>query len=91
MVFSFKYNFFFSLTLRFLDKPELSDELQYVSLITISNEECKNVYGYQVSSDMVCAAGNYQEGTCLVRTITIFAKFFIFFCFFLGRYWESSH
>nr|XP_015835213.1 PREDICTED: transmembrane protease serine 9 [Tribolium castaneum] len=43
----------------------LSDDLQYVSLITITNEECKNVFGYQISSDMVCATGNYIEGTCL--------------------------
>ncbi|KAJ3656406.1 hypothetical protein Zmor_015486 [Zophobas morio] len=48
--------------------PELSDHLQYVSLITISNIECANVYGYQVSDDMVCAAGNYNEGTCLGDT-----------------------
>ncbi|KAJ3632614.1 hypothetical protein MTP99_009610 [Tenebrio molitor] len=48
--------------------PELSDNLQYVSLITITNEECKNVYGFQVSDDMICATGNYIEGTCLGDT-----------------------
>jgi hypothetical protein len=49
--------------------PELSDNLQYVSLITITNEECKNVYGFQVSDDMICATGNYIEGTCLVSCV----------------------
>ncbi|RZC38660.1 serine protease 53, partial [Asbolus verrucosus] len=45
--------------------PELSNDLQYVSVISISNAECRNAYGYQISDDMVCMAGNYNEGICI--------------------------
>jgi hypothetical protein len=45
----------------------LSEELQYVTLSAIPNEECVAVYGNQISDHMVCVAGDYNEGTCSVR------------------------
>jgi secreted trypsin-like serine protease len=42
----------------------LSEELQYVTLSAIPNEECVAVYGNQISDHMVCVAGDYNEGTC---------------------------
>lgn len=61
----------------FVAETGLADDLQYVSLITITNEECKNTFGYQISSDMVCATGNYIEGTCLVSYFILFSEFII--------------
>ncbi|RZC39273.1 Trypsin domain containing protein, partial [Asbolus verrucosus] len=46
--------------------PELSNDLQYVFVSTISNLECQMVYGNQIKDSMVCIAGNYNEGTCTV-------------------------
>ncbi|RZC38661.1 brachyurin-like, partial [Asbolus verrucosus] len=43
---------------------ELSEQLQYVTLTTISNEECRAVYGNQISDHMICVAGEYNEGAC---------------------------
>ncbi|XP_068904406.1 brachyurin-like [Tenebrio molitor] len=42
----------------------LVDELNYVHLVTLSNEECKLAYGSQVTENMLCVEGNYNEGTC---------------------------
>ncbi|KAJ3656418.1 hypothetical protein Zmor_015498 [Zophobas morio] len=42
----------------------LSNELQYVSVVAVSNAECRVVYGNQISDQMVCVAGAYNEGTC---------------------------
>ncbi|KAJ3656419.1 hypothetical protein Zmor_015499 [Zophobas morio] len=42
----------------------LSDELQFVTLVAISNDDCKAVYGNQISDHMICVAGDYNEGTC---------------------------
>ncbi|EFA04557.1 serine protease H119 [Tribolium castaneum] len=42
----------------------LVDELNYVYLTTLSNDECKLTYGNQITDNMVCAEGNYNEGTC---------------------------
>lgn len=38
----------------------------YVSVSTINNEECRLTYGNQILNTMVCAEGNYNEGTCYV-------------------------
>ncbi|XP_063913522.1 brachyurin-like [Zophobas morio] len=45
--------------------PELSNELRYVSTVTLTNEECRLYYGNQIVDNMVCASGNYNEGTCI--------------------------
>jgi secreted trypsin-like serine protease len=42
----------------------LVDDLNYVFLVTLSNEECRLAFGNQVDDNMVCVEGNYNEGTC---------------------------
>ncbi|XP_063913753.1 brachyurin-like [Zophobas morio] len=42
----------------------LQNRIQYVSVVTLPNAECKLVYGNQIFDTMVCAEGNYNEGTC---------------------------
>ncbi|EFA04604.1 brachyurin [Tribolium castaneum] len=42
----------------------LSNQLQRVNLTTISTDECKLTYGGQITEDMVCVSGNYNEGSC---------------------------
>jgi secreted trypsin-like serine protease len=43
---------------------ELADTLNYVTLSTVSDAECKLTYGSQIRPNMVCFEGNYNEGTC---------------------------
>ncbi|KAJ3656359.1 hypothetical protein Zmor_015442 [Zophobas morio] len=40
------------------------NDLQYVQVATLTNEECKLVYGSVITDDMVCVSGNYNEGIC---------------------------
>ncbi|XP_063913680.1 chymotrypsin BI-like [Zophobas morio] len=47
---------------------ELSDDLRYVKMTAITNTECKMTYGNQITDGMVCAIGNYNEGTCVGDT-----------------------
>jgi secreted trypsin-like serine protease len=42
----------------------LVDDLNYVDLVTLSNEECKLAFGDQVNENMVCVAGDTNEGIC---------------------------
>ncbi|XP_044266717.1 brachyurin-like [Tribolium madens] len=42
----------------------LSNNLDSVTLTTISHDECQLTYGPQITNDMLCAAGNYNEGIC---------------------------
>jgi secreted trypsin-like serine protease len=42
----------------------LVDALNYVYLVTLSNEECRLAFGDQVNDNMVCVDGNYNQGTC---------------------------
>jgi secreted trypsin-like serine protease len=42
----------------------LSDDLRYANLVTLTHEECLAAFGTQVNEDMLCVAGNYNEGTC---------------------------
>ncbi|KAJ3656601.1 hypothetical protein Zmor_015669 [Zophobas morio] len=42
-----------------------AEELMRVNLTTLSTNECKLTYGSQVTEDMVCVAGNYNEGSCI--------------------------
>lgn len=46
----------------------LSNDLQYVNVTVLSNDECKLTYGNQITDEMVCIAGNYNQGTCTVST-----------------------
>jgi secreted trypsin-like serine protease len=45
-------------------EPALSNVLNYVDVVAVSNAECKAVYGNQIGDNMVCVAGEYNEGTC---------------------------
>jgi secreted trypsin-like serine protease len=49
-----------------LEIAGLVDDLNYVFLVTLSNEECRLAFGNQVDDNMVCVEGNYNEGTCRV-------------------------
>lgn len=44
----------------------LSAELKYVSLANIPISECRALYGNQIGDQMVCVAGQFNEGTCIV-------------------------
>ncbi|KYB27513.1 Transmembrane protease serine 9-like Protein [Tribolium castaneum] len=46
------------------DDSGLQNDVHYVSVTTISNNECKIVYGNQIVETMACAEGNYNEGIC---------------------------
>ncbi|RZB40525.1 brachyurin, partial [Asbolus verrucosus] len=41
------------------------DDLNKVILVTLANEHCKYTYGDQITENMVCADGLYNEGTCI--------------------------
>jgi secreted trypsin-like serine protease len=43
---------------------DLSNKLRHVSTSVLSNEECRIFYGNQITDNMVCVEGNYNEGTC---------------------------
>ncbi|KAJ3656346.1 hypothetical protein Zmor_015430 [Zophobas morio] len=44
--------------------PSLASQLQYVYVSTLSNQECRITYGNQLTDNMVCIEGNYNEGSC---------------------------
>ncbi|XP_044268053.1 brachyurin-like [Tribolium madens] len=46
------------------ETPGVVDDLRWVSLTVLSNEECQSIYGHNIYENMVCAEGNYNEGTC---------------------------
>jgi secreted trypsin-like serine protease len=46
----------------------LSQTLKEVNLRALNNAECKLYYGPQVTYDMICMSGNYNEGTCIGDT-----------------------
>jgi secreted trypsin-like serine protease len=45
--------------------PQLSENLQFQKVSILSNEECRLYYGNQITENMVCVEGNYNEGTCI--------------------------
>ncbi|XP_968854.2 brachyurin [Tribolium castaneum] len=56
----------------------LSDKLKFVTVTSLTNDECRLVYGNQITDQMVCVEGNYNEGSCkgdtgspLVRVISL--------------------
>lgn len=55
------------LQFKFLAVAGLNDQLSYVELATVSNEECQLSFGALIHDTMLCAVGNYNEGNCLVR------------------------
>lgn len=48
----------------------LVNNLNYVQLTLLSSDECKTYYGSQIADSMLCAIGQYNEGTCIVGSIT---------------------
>lgn len=52
------------------ENPDLMNDLHYVYLTPLSNEECELFYGNIVTDQIVCAGGNYNEGFCMVWTST---------------------
>ncbi|XP_063914157.1 brachyurin-like [Zophobas morio] len=50
------------------DDPGLVNDLRWVYVTSLSNVECKTVYGNQITDSMVCVDGNYNEGTCIGDT-----------------------
>lgn len=57
----------------------LVNNLNWVKLNLLSNENCKNYYGNQIVENMLCAVGEYNEGTCIVSSnfvlLNIYWKF----------------
>lgn len=49
-----------------LEDAGLVDELRWVALTVLSNEECQTIYGHHILDNMVCVEGNYNEGACKV-------------------------
>lgn len=58
----------------FLEDAGLVNELNAVFLVTLSNEECRLTFGNQITDNMVCASGNYNEGICTVGLYYRFVK-----------------
>ncbi|XP_063913623.1 brachyurin-like [Zophobas morio] len=50
------------------DDPELAEELNWVAITVLTNDECKITYGNQIKDYMLCAAGNYNQGSCIGDT-----------------------
>ncbi|XP_064212796.1 brachyurin [Tribolium castaneum] len=46
------------------ENAQYSDVLQYVYVAPIKNDYCKEIYGSQITDNMVCVEGNYNEGAC---------------------------
>jgi hypothetical protein len=47
------------------------DDLNYVYVASLSNEECRLAFGSQVTDNVVCVDGNYNEGTCKVSEVKL--------------------
>ena len=56
------------------DNSELADELNWIPVTTVSNEECRITYGNQLTDGMVCIVGSFNEGACTVRNFNQFRK-----------------
>ncbi|XP_068902904.1 brachyurin-like [Tenebrio molitor] len=46
------------------DNAGIVNELNYVTVTTISNAECQLTYSNTIFDTMICVAGNYNEGPC---------------------------
>ena len=51
---------------KFSEDAGLSNALQWVRVVTVTNAECSLTYGSQITVTMVCVEGNYNEGSCYV-------------------------
>lgn len=46
---------------------------------TLPNEECKLTYGDQIKETMVCVDGQYNQGACHVKLISLVKSIFLLF------------
>lgn len=53
----------------FAEDSELVNELQWVEVAPLTNEECKIFYGNQINDNTLCLEGNYNEGICYVTQL----------------------
>lgn len=68
MIVRFFFEFYYKEFVRFffVADSSLSEHLQFVKATILSNAECQLIYGNQISENMACVEGNYNEGTCTV-------------------------
>jgi secreted trypsin-like serine protease len=50
------------------EDPDLQNAVKYVSVTSLSNEECRITFGNQIVDTMLCATGNYNQGICFGDT-----------------------
>jgi hypothetical protein len=62
-----------------LANPGLTENLLYVYVVSITNEECSYYFGAQIKDSMLCVDGNYNQGFCWVMIIFRVAFLFSFF------------
>lgn len=62
----------------FIDTLALENNLRYVNLISLANEECQLIYGDQIVDTMVCVGGTDNEGTCFVTRSCYYKQLLIF-------------
>jgi secreted trypsin-like serine protease len=46
------------------EDSELSNDLMWTDVVALSNDECRLVYGNQITNSTICVEGNYNEGSC---------------------------
>ncbi|CAH1368234.1 unnamed protein product [Tenebrio molitor] len=44
----------------------LSNDLRWVNVVALSNEECRIIYGNQIGINTICVEGNFNEASCYV-------------------------
>lgn len=71
------FNFIAHYFLQNAEDAGLSNKLQAVTLTALSNEECRLYFGNQITDNMVCVDGNYNQGTCLVSVMFDVSRFYL--------------
>jgi hypothetical protein len=41
----------------------------WTDVVALSNDECRLVYGNQITNSTICVEGNYNEGSCYVSDL----------------------
>jgi hypothetical protein len=49
-----------------LEDSGLSNDLRWVNVVALSNEECRIIYGNQIGINTICVEGNFNEASCYV-------------------------
>lgn len=50
-----------------LGSSALSNVLNHIFVMTLSNTQCQVYYGNQINENMICVVGDYVEGICHVN------------------------